>query len=277
MLISAYSGRALGMPTGQAPLAIERQDDMRAFSSRILFMAGKPAYELSLWCGTCPFLFERKEGANGTLSAEVEVLEELEGSIDAVSDHLLAPFSSLLPEGDYLPLLLEVRPELVSPGVDRDYFANEQVATWGVDSFWGLPENPRCFYYRGMETSVRPGGHLYEFIVPMVPPAWNDHARVEHYRDVMRKGVTPTAVALTTLDVCQPAIDDQSTDYYAHWGLTHFLLDGHHKMEAAASAGSTVQLLALVSCNDSLATADEIARLPELLAQPSGARSRKSM
>lgn len=78
----------------------------------------------------------------------------------------------------------------------------------------------------------------------------------------------PTAVALSTLDVCQPATSDESADYYVHWGLSHFLLDGHHKMEAAAQAGATIRLLALVSLDGSLAGADDIACLPELLARP---------
>ncbi|WP_400999585.1 hypothetical protein [Agromyces sp. GXQ0307] len=175
--------------------------------------------------------------------------------------------------GDYLPLLLEVNPELVAPHDERDYFTHEQVATWGVDSFWGLPENPRTFYYRTFETAVASDEHLYEFVVPMVPPRWNDRERVEHYADLMAGGVTPTAVALSTLDVCQPATDDESTDYYAHWGLTHFLLDGHHKMEAAAKAGEKVRLIALVSIQGSVAGGDDLMRLPEVLSRVPQART----
>lgn len=283
MLVSAFSPRRLGLPIEQAPLHFGRADGKlpkdfgpgtgpAPFSARYLFMSGKPAFELTLWCGTCPFLFERKEGANGTMSAEVEVMSELEGSVDAVDDRILAPFSALLPEGEYMPLLLEVRPELVAPNDERDYFTHEQVATWGVDSFWGLPENPRSFYYRTFETRVKSDEHLYEFVVPMVPPGWNERDRVQHYVDLMATGATPTAVALSTLDVCAPATDDESVDYYTHWGLTHFLLDGHHKFEAAARTGSPLQLLALVSLDGSLAGPDDLYRLPLLLGQPSGAR-----
>ncbi|MFG3363957.1 hypothetical protein ACGF0K_03090 [Streptomyces sp. NPDC048156] len=88
--------------------------------------------------------------------------------------------------------------------------------------------------------------HLYEFVVPMVPPTWNDRERVAEYAEQMERGTMPTAVAVSTLDVCRPALD-RSTDYYTHWGLTHFLLDGHHKLEAAASVGRPVQLLSLLA------------------------------
>ena len=275
MLLSALPPRRLGVPEAQAPLTFGRADPESPFSARYLYLAGEPAFELSLWCGTCPFLFERQEGASGTLSAELEVMSELEGPVDAVDDRILAPFSSLLPEGEFLPLLLEVRPELVAPHDERDYFTHEQVATWGVDDFWGLPENPRSFYYRTFETRVESDVHLYEFVVPMVPPGWNDRDRVQHYRDLMDQGVTPTAVALSTLDVCQPATDDESADYHAHWGLTHFLLDGHHKVEAAARSGASVRLLALVSLDGGLAGPDDLHRLPELLSRPRAARGRR--
>lgn len=284
MLVSALSPRLLGVPIEQAPLHFGRADgtlpespgsgtETTPFAARYLFRSGEPAFSLSFWCGTCPFLFERKEGANGTMSAEADVMSELETPVQSVDDRVLAVFSSLLPEGEFLPLLLEVQPELVAPHSHRDYFTHEQVATWGVDSFWGLPENPRTFYYRTFETRVTPDEHLYEFVVPMVPPDWNDRDRVQHYRDLMGQGVAPTAVALSTLDVCQPAMADESTDYYVHWGLTHFLLDGHHKVEAAARSGASVRLLALVSLDGSLAGPDDLHRLPGLLSQPRSARS----
>ena len=59
-----------------------------------------------------------------------------------------------------------------------DYFADEQVATWNVERFWGLPQYPQTPYYRTFETAVSRDAHLYEFVVPMVPPNWNDLARV---------------------------------------------------------------------------------------------------
>lgn len=238
------------------------------FRTRHLYLEDDPAFELSLWCGTCPFLFERQGGANGTLSTALGVMAELEGPLEAVDDQVLALLATLLPDGDYLPLLVEVRPELVAPHDARDYFTHEQVATWGVDRFWGLPENPRSFYYRTFETAVSPEAHLYEFVVPLVPPSWNDRTRVGTYRSAMADGVVPTAVALSTLDVCQPATYEESADHHAHWGLTHFLLDGHHKLEAAARSGAPVRLLALVSVDGSLAAAADVARLPELLARP---------
>ncbi|MFI0156384.1 hypothetical protein [Streptomyces lydicus] len=75
-------------------------------------------------------------------------------------------------------------------------------------------------------------------------------------------------MAVSTLDLCSPALDLHSTDYHGHWGLTHFLLDGHHKLAAAASAGAPVQLLSLLALGESLAEPADHRRLATLRSQP---------
>ena len=166
-----------------------------------------------------------------------------------------------------------MNPRLVYPARHGDYFAEEQIATWGLESFWGLPTYPRTPYYRTYETAVDADAHLYEFVVPMVPPSWNEPDRVTAYTDELTGGATPTAVAVSILDVCVPAIE-QGPDYYSHWALTHFLLDGHHKMQAAAETGRPVRLLSLLAVGAGLAAPDQVNQLPALRASAALSRSR---
>ncbi|MEV6167726.1 hypothetical protein AB0L99_05810 [Streptomyces sp. NPDC051954] len=265
--------RRLGVPEPEARLRFETE--LQELGSgprrRLLVLDGKPAFELSMWCGTCQFLFQRLEGANQTLSLDA-MQKRLAGRISDLDADILDAFGSLLPEGDYLPLLLRVEPRLVLPGQEGDYFSGEQVATWGPNQFWGLPEHPRTPYYRTFETVVDDTAHLYEFVVPMVPPSWNEQGRVEEYAERMARGSVPTAVAVSTLDLCRPAVSIHSTDEYEHWGLTHFLLDGHHKLAAAASAGRPVQLLSLLALGECLAGPDDHERLAALRSQPRRSR-----
>lgn len=233
---------------------------------RLLLVDSRPAFELSFWCGTCQFLFERLEGSTETMSLEV-LRDRLNAGLDEVGQDVLDAFGQLMEEGLYLPLLIDVTPTLVRPATVSDYFAHEQVATWGLEAFWGLPVYPRTPYYRTFSTAVSPDAHLYEFIVPMVPPSWNEASRVQEYVEALGGGSVPTAVAVSTLDICAPAVASQSTDYYNHWGLTHFLLDGHHKMAAAAAVGASLRLLALISVEGSLAAEAEVLRVPELRAR----------
>ena len=244
---------------------------------RLLLLDERPAFELSFWCGTCQFLFKRLEGANQTASLE-DVGERLADGLDGIDEAIVERFAELLAQGTYVPMLLQIEPRLVLPADDDDYFANEQVATWNVEGFWGLPHYPQTPYYRTFETVVRAEAHmyeaeahLYEFVVPMVPPSWNKPERVRQLAEQLARSAGPTAVAVSTLDISQPA-NRAGPDYYAHWGLTHFLLDGHHKLEAAAQIGKPLQLLSLLSVDASLATSEQVLSVPELLARASGRR-----
>ena len=237
---------------------------------RLMLLDEKPAYELSLWCGSCEFLFKRLEGANDTVAVEAlrDLLAEgLEG-IDGPGENVVADFGRLLGAGEYLPLLLSVWPRPVRPAEPGDYFAEEQLATWGVEDFWGLPVYPATAYYRTFETAVSADAHLYEFVVPMVSPVWFDRPTLDRYTRELAESSAPPPGAGCTQDVCAPA-GTRGFDYYQHWGLTHFLLDGHHKVHAAAQAGRPVRLLSLLSVDSSLASSEQIGRLPQLRSQPS--------
>ncbi|MER7764562.1 hypothetical protein [Streptomyces sp. NPDC097619] len=271
-MIETGEPRSLGVSASEARLRFttEYQKVGGGPRRRLLALDGEPAFELSFYCGSCPLLFRRLEGSNETLSLEA-VRERLTGTLGGLADDgvpdVLHAFGALLPAGRYLPMLLDVEPRLVLPGQQGDYFSDEQVSTWGLDQFWGLPEHPRTPYYRTFETAVDADAHLYEFVVPMVPPIRNDRDRVADYARLMERGTVPTAVAISTLDVCQPALD-LADDYFVHWGLTHFLLDGHHKVEAAATAGRPVRLLSLLALDESLAGAEDRARLAAVRARP---------
>ncbi|WP_190086525.1 hypothetical protein [Streptomyces longisporoflavus] len=273
-MIKTGGPRSIGVPASEARLhfGTELQELGGGPRRRLLMVDDEPAFELSFYCGTCPLLFRRLETANEKLSLE-SMQERLRGPLDDTDGGgVIEAFGGLLPEGEYLPLLLDVEPRLVIPGKEGDYFSVEQVTAWGIDQFWGLPEYPHTPYYRTFETTVDADAHLYEFVVPMVPPTWNERERVEEYVALMERGTVPTAVAISTLDVCQSALG-LGDDPAAHWGLTHFLLDGHHKLEAAATAGRPVRLLSLLTLGESLAGAEDAARLPALRAQPRSARA----
>lgn len=274
VMIKTGDPRHLGAPSSEARLRFDTEllELGGGPRRRLLMVDNEPAFELSFYCGTCPLLFRRLETAREKLSLE-RMQDRLTRALAEPGDGgVIEAFGALLPEGEYLPLLLDVEPRLVIPGQEGDYFSDEQVTTWGTDQFWGLPEYPHTPYYRTFETTVDEDAHLYEFVVPMVPPTWNERERVEEYVELMKRETVPTAVAISTLDVCQPAID-RGEDYFVHWGLTHFLLDGHHKLEAAATAGRHVRLLSLLTLSESLAGAEDTARLPALRAQPRSTRA----
>lgn len=99
----------------------------------------------------------------------------------------------------------------------------------------------------------------------MVPPAWDDRERTASYRAGGRSQAT--AVAYGLLDVVQPAMNE-GQDCYEHWVLTHFLLDGHHKLEAAAGSSIPIRLLSLIDERISIASPEEFASMVSARSQP---------
>jgi hypothetical protein len=138
---------------------------------RRLLVDGKAAYEIGNVCDTCPFYFERLPRETDPESTAVAVIDALRSGAKELSPSLLDAISPVIPRGEYRACLLDLRPELVWPGGDRDYFSEEHVELFGFDSWWGLPHYPRTPYYRAGDVALSDAQRLFEFVVPLVPRA----------------------------------------------------------------------------------------------------------
>jgi len=243
----------LGSRVGEPTVSIREapKDALAWMGRRQLAIRGRSAFELSFWCGTCPFLFERLDDDPNRVTFD-SFTERLQEGLQDIDLEVVDAVATLLPEQRYIPLLLEVTPERVAPGSDRDYFAHEQTATWNEPD-----GDPGTDYYRTFEAPVSDDAHLYEFVVPLVPPSWNDQPTLDVWASRLASGTKPTALALTTLDISAPAMD-QGPDWYAHWGLTHFLLDGHHKVAAATKLHTPITILSLVAVESGISSVEEV-------------------
>ncbi len=226
--------------------------------NRYLELAGRRAYSIGNICNTCEFLFQRLDGANQSVTPGADLARELDAGLRTVAPGLLDRLGDVVPAGRYSAALLEVRPRLVRPGSDDDYFCREQTALWGVDAFWGLPHDPRTEYYRVGSHALGEGRMLFEFLIPMHPHGWLDSARVLHFENRFEQGDRPTALALSVLDVKHPAEWEDSCEITEHWCLAHYLLDGHHKTYAAAKAGAAITLLGLVAVDQGVSQPEQV-------------------
>ena len=235
---------------------------------RFLTLDGKPAYHIGNICNTCEFFFERLGGATHSVTAE-----QLAGTLAAGPPPMerawLEAAGSLLPPGEYVPFYTQVPVRLVTPGGPGDYYAGEQVTTWGVDAFWGLPHDPRTEYYRWRVVPLPPLKYgnraAFEFVVPMFPHGWLDEDRVAEYR--AREGDAPTtALAVSIVDVKGPADWKEQPAVVEHWCLAHYLLDGHHKAYAAAMGGTPLGVLSFLAIGQSIAAPDQALEVVRQLA-----------
>ena len=229
---------------------------------RFITLDGKKAHYLGNVCGTCEFIFERHEGANSKVSPEKlsEVFRSGISDINAIKGAVMA----LLPAGAYKMLLLSCIPRLITPSKAGDYFFQEQIELWGVDPFWGVPHYTRSEYYRTEVLKISEHGGLFEFIVPMFPGRYLDFKTIESYETLLNSP-SPTALAISVLDVKQPAEWEGNPEIQEHWCLAHYLLDGHHKMYAAAQFGKPISLLSCLAIDRGISGADEISKVVSVL------------
>ena len=111
------------------------------------------------------------------------------------------------------------------------------------------------------------GRGLFEFIVPMFPKRWLDTEAVSSYRNELLAGSTPTALALSILDIKQPADWEGDPEINSHWCLSHYLLDGHHKTLAASELGAPITILSFLAIEKGVSTQEQVAEAIQAFAE----------
>lgn len=226
---------------------------------RYLTIDGKKAYHIGNVCGTCSFFFERLEGANRSISSE-DLVETLNQGITYIDDDVINKLIKIIPKGDYFIGFLESNPKIVNIGSKDDYFANEQVEDWGIDRFWGFPHHPRIRYYRDETRKLSSNSVLHEFLVPMYPQAWLNDEQVASYIDSISTGAMPTAISISVLDIKEHYDSD-----CAHWCLTHYIIDGHHKLFASSKCNIPISLISFISIDNGVSNENEIEEMMKAL------------
>jgi hypothetical protein len=235
---------------------------------RYLTIDGKKAFHLGNICQTCSILFERLGGANSAVSVS-EAADALRAGVKSIKDPVVDLIGLGLPTDDYTTCLVDLRLHAVRPGDNDDYFVKEQPALWGIDGFWDLPHDPRVPYYRAGETEIEPSVMLYSIVVPMFPESWLGADGITSYlNEPAARSAIPTAVTLSLLDAKGPAVaEGEVTGPAEHWVLTHYVLDGHHKLAAASRAGRTARLLSFLSLSKGVSSREQIDRAVAILAK----------
>ncbi len=248
----------VSVTNSMSPLAFDtRGPDMNPRFDRYLVLRGEDAFHIGNVCDTCEFFFERLENHSDKVSPK-GVAARLRAGVRDLEGELLGGVTTALPAGRYRAMLTELRPDLVQPGDPADYFSHAQLALWGIDPAVGKPHDPQTEYYRTSSLLLGSRRQFFEFLVPLVPSARLDEETVAEYRERLRDGERPTALAISVLDVKQPADWEGDPAVTEHWCLAHYLLDGHHKALAAAREQLPLRLLSFLSHEEGVRREDDI-------------------
>ncbi len=265
LLTNRLETQRISIEASNSPLGLDDSEcKENPGASRYLAVKGKRAFDAGNYCGTCPYLFDRLEGAPLYGSSPDELDRVLQTGLSRLNPDVMEIAAPLIPQGVYSVSLFAMTPTLVTPYSENDYFTHEQAELWGscaYDYWTGLPHFTHTAYYRTSTVDLGGSRRLYEFLVPLYPTAYCDMETVSGYVEKLVAGERPTALALSVLDVKQPANWDGEPTVTEHWCMTHYLVDGHHKMKAAATAHRPVSLLSYLDLEKSAATPEEVDRV----------------
>lgn len=226
---------------------------------RYLAIDGKEAFLLGNACGTCAFFFARLEGANKSVEPKT-LIDFLNNGIKSITSEIIEQLSLIIPIGEYWVFTSRILPVLVLPGKADDYFVKEQVDTWGTE-FGSLPHNPETEYYRLKTICLPNRSKLFEFLIPMFPSNCLNQQTVAFYREEIAKGSEPTAISIAVLDVKEPAVIEpgcEPKNCYSHWCLANYLIDGHHKVFAAAMEGKSITMITFLAVDRGVSSEEDV-------------------
>lgn len=231
---------------------------------RYLTINGRKAFHIGNVCNTCAFFFERLSGGESGVCV-AGVANELAAGVTAISQDVVTSWANVLPQAEYQICLFDVQPTPAGPGSETDYFSHDLTDLWDVDGMSGVPIKLHTDYYRLGSTLLGEGAEIFEFLVPMFPKDELKMDDTKRYLAALERGDKPTAVAISVLDYKQPAEWTGEPEVTEHLCLAHYLLDGHHKVLAAAQSGRPISLLSFLAVKEGLANPAQIQQALEAL------------
>ena len=228
-----------------------------------LTVNGKRVFQYGCPCGTCGITFKKIASPDNRVS-DAEAVDQL-GELDHIpSEFALRRLARILPQGAYHPAVIESPVRLVAPGASDDYFATDVIRLFGLEApEYEKPQDPGTHYYRlgsSHKLAVPYAGCvtrtlLTQIAMPLQDPATLDKERVKFWKSKALAGHPLTAFAVSVLNYQSPAFvpdrqppvqkGDKDYPYNSQMLLTHCLLDGHHRVQAASENDSPVRILTL--------------------------------
>lgn len=230
---------------------------------RFIAFNGQNIYHIGNICGTCSFFFEQLKDNKKSINSK-ETIDKLNDGLTSIEDDTIDILKEIIPIGVYEIALLTITPKFTVVGQKDDYFSNEQVDSWGIDGYLGVPHSPKVNYYRGKDKVIGERRKIFEFFIPFSSTDNLDQSRVSFYKEEILNGNKPTAISLSILDIKESTdwpYDDIKPKFNSHWCIAHYIVDGHHKIKAASDLNSEITLLSFIATEKGVSSKEEIYEL----------------
>ncbi|MBI9051827.1 MAG: hypothetical protein JEZ00_20590 [Anaerolineaceae bacterium] len=228
-----------------------------------LLVNGERIYEYGCPCGTCGIIF-RKVGSTNHKISDPEAVQILGDLKKIPSSKGLQQLARVLEPGIYHPLVIEGKITSIEPGAANDYFATDVVRLFGFEPpEYKEPSGPWTTYYKfRSDNETGRTGHISGLhnalitavVMPLHDPSKLNRERIDYWKQKHSQGNTLTAFAISVIDNQSPAMGspDPTYKYEEHYLFTNCVIDGHHRIQAAAELEASVRILSFVSSQYSL-------------------------
>ncbi|WP_189067074.1 hypothetical protein [Deinococcus radiotolerans] len=249
---------AAGQAEDQVPLRWES----REYFGTALRVHWQVAALIGMGSATLPALFHALPLTRcPSLVAVNDLQEALASGLRALDQLTVTRLASLLPSGWYVASLVTVRPSVVVPGGPLDYMTHDLERYWPGDLLQGywpgadvLPAPPPVSYrapgwrapgvFTFLDGRQVPGEDAGVSVLLPIQGAESLNAlRVAFYRERLRSGEQPTAVSLQVIEERNSNSQSEGTLLSDLTLSVNVLVDGHHKVQAAALEGAALTVL----------------------------------
>jgi len=204
------------------------------YRQRYLTINGEEIANTGIDCETCLFLVK----VSGAKKINPTFLSnKLNDGLTELTNEFVAKLSCIIPNGQYIVALLKVYPRL-----KRQADGSE--------------------YYKIGSRLVGRGKKIEEYVVPFQPSESLDQTVIHEYMKKTEIKEAPTALCVSFLDIKFPLFDINFDEIWLH---SYYLLDGHHKILAAAKARKPITMITFISIDESFASKDQVMKLIQAL------------
>ncbi len=199
---------------------------------RYLTVAGQHILNMTGPCDTCRLLFSYIPDVKPQIPLP-DLSTALENGLKEIDEKIVRTLEPLLPSGDYLLSLRDVSPQEASAQSPDEY----------VDS---IPKNSvseigRPFFSCGTGTT-KDQVQVFELILPLWDISELVPEVIDQYVTKLKEGGTSTAVAFSYVHITRNGHGGSPLTAY----VVHCLIDGHHKVAAAAKTNSAIRILSFL-------------------------------
>jgi hypothetical protein len=228
---------------------------------RALLIGGERVYDTGATCGTCETVLSQVGWPEPHVSATARALDGAgfgRAGLDRAWLETMSPLLFQLRSGRYVVGLVDLALARVDvSSADQSFFVarNERRQEDAMRGEDGVPYDwPGTSHYQTTTCLHDDALAVYTVVMPTRDPASLDEAKIERFCSMLRAGERPWAIALGLVD-----------DRYvrARWEERFFqliLLDGHHRVEAAARSGEAARIAVIFRVADSWGPPEDRAR-----------------